>query len=209
MSYGLPHSLRQLVYELSKLPSIGEKSALRLAYHLITKDRSEAYQLAQALREAHERTRYCRSCFAFTETELCTICEDPQRERRVICVVEKPADVVAIERSNTFRGLYHVLHGLWAPLKGVTPEHVRIRELVDRVRDSRRSTDELIPVTEIILATGTTVEGDATALFIANAMAELGVKITRIAQGLPRGGELEYADEITLVHAIDGRQSIG
>lgn len=205
MSYSLPHSLRQLVFELAKLPSIGEKSALRLAYHLITRDRSETIQLAQAMREAHERTRYCRQCFSFTELDLCTICSDEQRDPRVICVVEKPSDVVAIERSNTFAGRYHVLHGLWAPLRGVTPEQVKIRELLARVA---QQSETPTPVEEIILATGTTVEGDATALYIADALGATSIRITRIAQGLPRGGELEYADEMTLIHALDRRHSL-
>ncbi len=208
MSYVLPQALRRLVYELSKLPSVGEKSALRLAYHLITRDKADCELLARAITEAYERTKYCQKCFAFTEELSCSICSDSQRDRSCICVVEKPADVVAIERSNTFRGLYHVLHGLWAPLKGITPDQIRIEELVARIKGSRVGAEGTDSISEIILATGTTVEGDATALFIANAVAEFGVRVSRIAQGLPRGGELEYADEMTLAHAMDGRQSL-
>lgn len=197
--------MRQLINELAKLPSIGEKSAMRLAYHLITKDHGEAQKLSEAITEAKQRTALCERCFALTEQEICEICLDERRDRRLLCVVEKPADLFAIERSGQFRGLYHVLHGLWSPLRGVSPRDIRIEELFKRLD---QKTAEKTPIAEVILATGATVEGDATALFIAHHLQEQGVKVSRIAQGLPKGGELEYADEVTLGHALEGRRAV-
>lgn len=206
--YAYPPAMRRLVNELSKLPSIGEKSAVRLAYHLLTHEAGEALELAAAIKEAREQTRLCHSCFALTDSDLCEICSDPERSRFVICVVEKPADVIAIERSNSYHGLYHVLHGLWAPLRGISPEMTKLPELLKRLENSQQSNNSECPrVSELILATSTTVEGDATALYIAQAMAKFKVNISRIAQGLPKGGELEYADELTLSHAMEGRKS--
>lgn len=208
--YSFPPAMRQLVNELSKLPSVGEKSAFRLACHLLSKDKSESELLAQSILAARTKTILCEHCFALTETPLCAICNDPGRQRAVVCVVEKPADVAALERSGGYRGLYHVLHGLWSPLKGIAPEKTKIGELLNRVQLTRSKPDALNPaIEELILATGTTVEGDATALYVANAVAPLGIRISRIAQGLPKGGELEYTDELTLSHAIEGRQVMG
>lgn len=209
-SYSYPPAMRQLVNELSKLPSVGEKSALRLAYFLLTRERSDTQRLAEAIMAARDRTRLCDICYALTENTICSLCSDPGRRRQVICVVEKPADVLALERSGGYNGLYHVLHGLWSPLKGVSPEQTKIRELLERIRRASANPDALNPpVEELILATSTTVEGDATALYIANSVASLGIRTSRIAQGLPKGGELEFADEMTLTHAIEGRQSMG
>jgi len=207
--YSYPPSMRQLVNELSKLPSVGEKSAVRLAYHLLTTEEQEARELSRAIIQAREKIRLCEQCFSLTESPLCVVCRDPNRKRSVICVVEKPADVIAFERSGSYHGLFHVLHGLWAPLRGVPPEETRIGELLTRVRKSFTVEDPLNPpVEEVILATGTTVEGDATALYVANSLTDIDLSLTRISQGLPKGGEIEYADETTLSYAIDGRQQV-
>lgn len=204
-----PRALRRLINELSRLPSIGEKTAARLAQHLLSHQSERARQLADALRDAAESVRFCDECFFFSDSERCPICQDPKRDRSVICVVEKPADIIAIERCAGFVGVYHVLHGLWSPLRGVGPEKTRLPELLKRVRAGQESDDALRPkVHEIILATGMTVEGDATALFISREVESYGVRVTRIAQGLPKGGELEYADELTLTHAFEGRRNL-
>ncbi len=200
-STGYPPAMRRLVNELTKLPSIGEKSASRLAYHLVTSDERLSFSLSDAIREAREKIGLCEVCFTLSENPVCEICGDMTRSRECICVVEKPADVIALERSG-HRGLYHVLHGLWSPLKGIGPEKTRIGDLLRRVQAAGSE------IKEIIIATSTTVEGDATALYIANAVSELGLSVFRIAQGLPKGGELEYADEITLSHALEGRRRI-
>jgi recombination protein RecR len=208
-----PPAMRRLINELTKLPAVGEKSAIRMAYHLLMREEGASITLAAAIREARENTRFCAECFALCEGEFCAICSDPSRDRSVLCVVEKPADVFVLERSGGYRGLYHVLHGLWSPLRGVGPERTRIGELFQRLKISRtpepaQNGNIHVPIEEVVLATGATVEGDATALYIARAVNELGVNATRIAQGLPKGGELEYADEITVTHALQGRRSI-
>lgn len=186
--------------ELSRLPSIGEKSASRLAYHLIQNDKGLAAALSDAMKKAVETIHLCERCFFFTEEALCSICSDTSRDQRLICVVEKPMDVIAIERIGEYRGLYHVLHGLWAPLRGMGPESMKLEELKGRLR-----ADE---VREVILATGSTVEGDATALYIGRLLTEDGVISTRLAQGMPKGGELEYADDVTLSRALAGRSRV-
>lgn len=201
-----PPAMRRLINELSKLPSIGEKSAQRLAYHLLIRDRSDSLALAEAIREAREKTALCRECFSLCESEICRICAEGSRDNGVICVVEKPADVMAIERSGRYRGRFHVLHGLWSPVRGVGPEKTKIAELVARVK--RISEQKGISEVEVVLATSATVEGDATALYIARLLKEIGVRASRIAQGLPKGGELEYADDLTLSHALEGRRAL-
>ncbi len=204
-----PKAKRALVNELTKLPSIGEKSVTRLAYHLVSSEKSNALELAEALEQASEKICFCEVCFALADSARCSICENVTRARSTICVVEKPADLIAIETSGGFKGLYHVLHGLWSPLRGIGPEKTKIQALIDRVEKSRTSKDPMFPpVQEVVLATGTTVEGDATAVYIANSLREYGVQLTRIAQGLPKGGELEYADEMTLTHALRGRSRL-
>lgn len=202
-----PPAMRKLVNALLKLPSVGERSAIRLAYHLITSSRDDALDLAAAIREARDTIQLCDTCFALTENDRCSMCRDPNRNQALICVVEKPADVIAIERSSNYRGVYHVLHGLWSPLRGVAPGETKLGALFERVRKSHAEREE-ITVEELVIATSTTVEGDATALYIANSIGELPVRITRIAQGLPKGGELEYADEVTVSHALEGRRRI-
>ncbi len=195
-----PPALQKLVNELSKLPSIGEKSAARLAYHLVNNDRKLASTLSQALNRAAELVRLCDRCFFLTEEPLCSICKNSGRDASLLCVVEKPMDLIAIERMGEYRGQYHVLHGLWAPLKGQGPESMKLAELVARVKEGA--------VKEVILATSATVEGDATALYAARILSEMGVRSTRLAQGMPKGGELEYADEVTVSRAFSGRSLI-
>lgn len=211
MFSSFPPSMRRLVNELTKLPSIGEKSAARLAYHLLMRDPAESKALAAAICDAREKTSFCAKCFSLCEGERCAVCADPARDRSIICVVEKPSDVLVLERSGSFQGTYHVLHGLWSPLRGVGPERTKIAQLFDRLRGKSTPNEdpaEKIVVKEVVLATGATVEGDATAMYIARTVNEMGIVATRIAQGLPKGGELEYADEITLNHALQGRRNI-
>lgn len=205
-----PPAMRRLISELTKLPSIGERSAVRLAYHLLTKRPQDARSLAAAIEEAISETRLCRVCYFLSDGDVCSICRDPRRERTRICVVEKPADILALEQSGGFRGLYHVLHGAWSPLKGIGPEKTKMGELLSRLKGENRFPDDPLEeaIEEVILATSTTVEGDATALYIAGAVEKLGISVTRIAQGLPKGGELEYADQMTLHLSLEGRRKI-
>ena len=197
----LPEAMQKLIREFSRLPSIGEKSATRLAYHLVNGDRTLAGSLAAALGRAVESVGLCQQCFFLTEeSRLCQICSDQDRQGGQLCVVEKPVDLVALERVGDFKGQYHVLHGVWAPLRGQHPDSMRLKELIERIRLSQYS--------EVILALGSTVEGDATALYIARLIRELGVPVSRLAQGLPKGGELEYADDVTLARAFAGRNQL-
>lgn len=195
-----PEAFDRLIRELTKLPSIGEKSATRLAYYLIQNDRKLAQSLARVLEEAAQKVKLCAECFYLTDETLCPICKDPLRDRSIICIVEKPMDLTAIERVREYKGLYHVLHGLWAPLRGQGPESMTLEPLLRRVKD--------LGVKEAILATSSTVEGDATALYVAHLLSERSVKVTRLAQGIPKGGELEYADDLTLSKALAGRNVI-
>jgi len=195
-----PPSMQRLIQELSRLPSIGEKSATRLAYHLVQNDKKLAEDLSVALKATVGSVQLCSSCFHLTDSEQCRICLDSQRDSSLICIVEKPMDVIAIERMGEFRGLFHVLHGQWSPLRGKDPSQLKIGELVERIKRGG--------VREVILATSSTVEGDATALYIARLLTPHGVEVSRLAQGIPKGGELEYADEITLSRALSGRSSV-
>nr|WP_303646182.1 recombination mediator RecR [Candidatus Solincola tengchongensis] len=192
--------LARLVEELSKLPGIGPKTAQRLAFHLLKVPPEEAQSLARAIVEAREKISYCRRCFNFSEEELCEFCADARRDPALICVVERPQDIVAVERTGEFRGLYHVLGGAISPIDGIGPEELRIRELLERVRRDG--------VREVIIATNPRVEGEATAMYLANLLKPLGVRATRIASGLPVGGDLEYADEVTLGRALKGRHDL-
>ena len=203
---GLPQSLSRLINELSKLPSVGERSATRLAYFILRRGQGDARRLATAIVEAAEKISLCERCYGFAEEPLCPICADPRRGGKVICVVEKPADVIAMERSGGFNGLYHVLHGLWSPLRGVQPEEIKIAELVQRVSLGEAAGGEAIE--EIIVATGATVEGDATAMYIADTVSPFAVRVTRLAQGMSKGSDLEYTDEVTLNQALSGRRGI-
>ena len=190
----------RLIDELNKLPGIGPKSAARLAFYLLKSPREQVQALAEAILDMKERIVFCSVCFNITEQDPCTICQDPSRDRSKICVVEEPLDVLAIERTNDYRGLYHVLHGALNYMEGITPQQLRIEELIKRA-----ASDE---VEEVILATNATTEGDATAMFINRQLARLGVRTTRIARGLPMGGDLEYADEVTLSRALEGRREM-
>ncbi|MPY65100.1 recombination protein RecR [Deinococcus sp. SDU3-2] len=193
-----PPSLVALIRELSRLPGIGPKSAQRLAFHLFEQPREDIERLAGALLSAKRELHTCPVCFNITDAERCDVCSDPSRDQGVICVVEEPGDVIAIERSGEFRGLYHVLHGVLSPMNGVGPERLHIRPLLPRVGEGM----------EVILATGTTVEGDATALYLQRLLEPLGAVVSRIAYGLPVGGALEYADEVTLGRALSGRRRV-
>ena len=200
--FPFPPSFQKLVSELSKLPSIGEKSATRLAYYLVQSNKSLAHSLSSSLVHACDSIRECERCFFFTEDTLCRFCQDPGRDQSMLCIVEKPMDIIAFEKMGEFHGLYHVLHGLWAPLKGQGPESMKLAELVIRVKQSSFK--------ELVIATSSTVEGDATALYIANQLEAFeGLQVTRLAQGMPKGGELEYSDEVTLSRALSGRSALG
>lgn len=192
-----PPALQRLIKELSKLPSVGEKTATRLAYHLVANDRDLARSLGDALITSAQQIRLCDRCFFLSEESLCSVCRNESRDQSVLCVVEKPVDLVAIERVGEFKGSYHVLHGLWAPLRGQGPESMKLKELMARITSE--------PIKEVIIATSATVEGDATALYIGRMLADAGVSATRPAQGIPKGGELEYADDVTLSRAFAGR----
>lgn len=186
--------------QLERLPGIGTRSAQRLALYLIRRPEEEVLRLAESLVQARQSTRLCQRCFFLSEGELCEICRDPSRETDTICVVADPRDVIALERLEQYRGLYHVLHGLISPAEGVQPEDIKLRELVERVRTEQPR--------EVILAMPANVEGDATALYIARLLKPMGVRVTRIAYGMPVGGELDYADAATLGYALSGRQEL-
>jgi recombination protein RecR len=192
----------RLITELSKLPGIGQRTAQRLAFHLLRVSEQDALGLADAIREVKERVGLCELCFNLSEGPRCRICEDERRDRSVICVIEEPADVIPIERTHEYRGLYHVLGGALSPIDGVDPEDLKIAELVKRVRESE--------VTEVVIATNPTTSGEATAFYIAEALRELDrdVSVTRLASGLPMGADLEYADEVTLGKALVGRRAL-
>jgi recombination protein RecR len=194
------HPLRKLITELSRLPGIGEKTAARIAFHIVNCPKEQALGLAEAIARIKEEVSLCSSCFTFTDDNPCRICRDDNRSSEVICVVENPGDLIALERSGVFRGKYHVLHGVLSPLSGVGPENLRIKELIARVEKGG--------VREIILATNPTVEGGTTALYLSKLLKPFSIKITRIAQGVPMGGDIEYLDEVTLGKAIEGRTEI-
>ncbi|GBD09718.1 Recombination protein RecR [Candidatus Thermoflexus japonica] len=196
-----PPPIARLIEALVKLPGIGPKTASRLAFYLLRAPDEEVMALAEALRELKRQTRLCEICFHITDESPCAICRDERRDHGVICVVEEPLDVLAIERTGEYTGVYHVLHGVISPMDGIGPEHLRIRELVERVQRE--------PPREVILATNPSLEGENTAVYIHRLLAPMGVRITRLARGLPVGGDLEYADEITLVRALQGRQEMG
>ncbi|MFO7901051.1 MAG: recombination mediator RecR [Planctomycetota bacterium] len=194
----LAESVTNLIDQLAKLPGIGKKSAERLAYHLLRVNRSEAFELADAIRHVRENVRYCSVCFNLAEGELCSICQDPKRDQTRLCVVEQPRDLISLEAAGTFQGLYHVLLGRIAPLEGVGPDRLTLDKLVERVRGGNFQ--------EIIMATNPTVEGDGTALHISNLLAEYPVQITRLARGITTGSILEYTNKEILADAFKGRQ---
>jgi recombination protein RecR len=192
--------IQDLIDELGKLPGIGPKGAQRIAFHLVQSDRIDVNRLVDVLRIVKERVRFCSICFNVSEEEECKICRDPRRDDATICVVEESKDVVAIERTREFRGRYHVLGGAISPIDGIGPEQLRIKELLSRLADSK--------ITEVIIATDPNLEGEATATYLARTIKPLGTKISRLASGLPVGGDLEYADEVTLGRAFEGRRSL-
>ncbi len=199
MAY-LAAPIENLIERLCGLPGVGPKSAQRIAFFLMSIPRSDAVEIARAIVEVKDRVRFCGTCFNISEGELCSICADGRRDETVICVVEEPRDVVAVERSGRFQGRYHVLGGAISPIDGVGPEELRFRELIERLKDGR--------VTELIAATNPNAEGEATALYLAQLVRPLNIRVTRIARGLPVGGDLEYADEVTLGRALDGRSDM-
>ncbi|MDD7645841.1 MAG: recombination mediator RecR [Ruminococcus bromii] len=192
--------LERLVDQFESLPGIGHKSAQRIAYHVLNMSREEAQRFAQAITDAHENIHYCSICCNLTDSDLCPICRSDNRDKSIICVVEDPRDVFALERTNEFNATYHVLHGAISPLGGVGPDQLKIKELLKRVGDGT--------VKEVIMATNPTVEGEATAMYISRLLKPLGIRVTRLAYGIPVGGDLEYADEVTLSRAIEGRQEL-
>ena len=196
-----PRSLNKLINELSKLPGIGGKTAQRLAFHILSLTDREAEMLAEAITEAKRSLRYCSVCGNLTDKDVCGICSDPSRDRTVICVVETPQDVVAMERIREYSGTYHVLHGAISPAEGIGPADINLKSLIERLQSSHE-------VEEVIIATNPNIEGEATAMYIARLLKPAGIKVTRIAHGIPVGGDLEYADEVTLLKAVEGRREL-
>jgi len=195
-----PEPIQRLVEAFHRLPGIGPKSAQRLAYHILRTSEQEASALAQAVLDVKQRIRLCSQCLNITEADPCSFCQDSRRDRTIVCVVEQPLDVLAIERSGGYRGLYHVLHGVLNPMDGVGPEHIHVRELVVRLQAGE--------IQEVIMATNPSLEGEATAMYIQRLVGPAGVKVTRLARGLPSGADLEYTDDVTLARALEGRQEI-
>jgi recombination protein RecR len=196
--------IRRLVQELARLPGIGEKTATRLAFHLIRSNRQQIRDLAQALLDATDKIRLCSVCMNMTEADPCSMCTDPRRDAETICVVATPSDLLAIDRGGHFRGRYHVLHGLLSPLEGIGPDDIRLAELVRRIGASA----EPGAVREVIIATSPSVDGEATAMYVARMIKPLGIQVSRIATGLPVGGELEYSDQATIARALAGRATM-
>jgi len=192
--------LARLYEQLRRLPGVGSKTALRLAYHVLDMSKEDVAELAQALLDAKQSIHYCSRCFNLCDSELCEICQDEGRDQTIICVVEQPQDLMAMEKTQGFKGVYHVLHGVLSPLDGIGPEQLKIKELLYRLQGGK--------VQEIIVATNSDVEGEATATYLASLIKPLGIKVSRIAHGLPIGGDLEYADEITLYKALENRRDM-
>ncbi len=194
-----PPSVTALIEEFEKLPGIGHKSAVRLAFHVMNAPKEKAHRLADAILNAREHVILCQYCQNMTDTSPCELCADPRRDHSIICVVENPKDLAAMEKTREYKGLYHVLHGAISPIDGIGPENLKIRELMSRLTDE---------VSEVIMATNPTVEGEATAMYLSRLIKPMGIKTTRIAHGLPVGGDIEFADEMTLARAMEGRREI-
>lgn len=192
--------ITRLIEEFSKLPGVGRKTAQRLAFHVVNMNKNDVESLAKAIVDAKNEIRYCSICCNITDTDPCSMCSNKNRDKSIICVVEDPRDVAAMERTRDFNGMYHVLHGVISPMDGIGPDMIRIKELIQRLSNE--------DVKEIIMATNPTVEGEATAMYIARLVKPMGIKVTRIAHGLPVGGDLEYADEVTISKALEGRREI-
>jgi recombination protein RecR len=201
MASAYSRSMQAMIDALSRLPGVGPKSAQRIAFHLLKTDREEVTRLTQAIAEARDSVRFCERCFNFSETPVCHICSDDRRDGTTLCVVEESRDVVALEKTGQFRGRYHVLLGAINPLEGVGPEHLKVRELLLRLEPES--------ISEVILCLNPNTEGDVTTLYLGRLLKPLGVKVTRLAMGLPVGGDLEYADEVTLGRALVGRREVG
>jgi recombination protein RecR len=201
----LVEPVARLIESFARLPGIGPKTAQRLTYHLLRAPDAEARTLAAALIDVRDKVVFCERCFNISDQELCAICRDPGRDPRRLCVVEEPLDVLALERTAEFKGVYHVLHGAISPIDGIGPERLRIRELLARADDAARDGQ---PFEEVILATNPTLEGEATAMYLAERIQSVVGSVTRIARGLPVGGDLEYADEVTLIRALQGRRAV-
>lgn len=200
---GIAHTaepIARLIEELNKLPGIGPKSAQRLTFYLLRAPAEQVQALAEAIKALKEKLRLCSVCLNITDSDPCTICSDPERDRTQICVVEEPIDILPLERTKKYRGLYHVLHGVISPSEGIGPEELKINELLARLQNSQ--------VNEVILATNPNLEGEATAMYLQRLIAPLGIKVTRLARGLPYGADLEYADDVTLSRALEGRQEM-
>ena len=199
MDYYVP-PLEVLIEQFAKLPGIGRKSATRLAFHILNSSYDDAKKFADAVINAKQSVKYCKECQNITDSDICMICSNPKRDKTVICVTESPKDVISIEKTNEYHGLYHVLHGAISPMEGIGPEDIKIPELLKRLNNAS--------VREVIMATNPTIEGEATAMYISRLIKPLGIKVTRIAHGVPVGGDLEYADEVTLTKAIEGRREM-
>ena len=195
-----PKPLAKLINELSKRPGIGSKSAQRLAFHILALEDREAAQLAEAITTAKREMKYCSVCGNLTDEDPCAICSDSSRREDIICVVESPRDVMAMERIKEYNGLYHVLHGVISPMEGIGPEDINLKSLIQRLQAN--------DVKELIIATNPNIEGEATAMYIARLIKPAGIKVTRIAHGIPVGGDLEYADEVTLLKSLEGRREL-
>lgn len=194
-----PTKVAKLIEELSKLPGVGSKTAQRLAFYIINMDKRSVESLAEAIIEAKSSIKYCSVCGNLTDVDPCVICSNTSRDKSTICVVQEPKDVIAMEKTKEYRGLYHVLHGAISPMLGVGPDDIKIKELISRMNDE---------VKEVIIATNPNVEGEATAMYIARLIKPLGIKVSRIAHGIPVGGDIEYADEVTLLKALEGRREL-
>ena len=192
--------VQELIDELGRLPGVGPKSAQRIAFHLLKLSREDALRLAKAISEVKDRVSFCRRCFNVSEGEECELCTDPRRDPTLVCVVEEPRDIVAIEKTQEYRGRYHVLQGAISPIEGIGPDQLRVKELLTRL--------DTEGVQEVILCTNPNIEGEATAMYLARLLKPLGMRVTRIASGLPVGGDLEYADELTLGRALEGRRDV-
>ena len=205
MATPLIEPVARLIESFARLPGIGPKTAQRLTYHLLRAPDEEARALAAALVDFRDKVVFCELCFNISEGELCAICRDPGRDQRRLCVVEEPLDVLALERTGEFKGRYHVLHGAISPIDGIGPERLKIRELLGRADEASR---DGVPFEEVIIATNPTLEGEATAMYLAERLESVVGSVTRIARGLPVGGDLEYADEVTLIRALQGRRAV-
>jgi len=193
-------SVQKLIKEFEKFPGIGHKTAVRLAFYVLEEDETFAKNMADAIVEAKSKVKFCSTCFNLTDTDPCTICSNTKRDKELLCVVEDVKDVVAMEKTHEFKGMYHVLHGAISPMNNVSAADIKIKELVSRLSDNT--------IKEVILATNPTIEGEATAMYISRLLKPLGIKVTRIAHGIPVGGDLEYTDEITLIKALEGRREM-